>query len=75
MSGLPAAPDSAPGPAERFEIFPTPVWQVPAPAMLRFHEEIKSLLRSLWDQGYFQAHGLVNFNKDLLDNLCLVAHV
>ncbi len=56
MSSQPAAPGPAPGPVERHEIFPTPVWQLPAPAMHRFHDEIKGLLRSLWDQGYFQAH-------------------
>jgi hypothetical protein len=49
-------PAPAPGTAERFDIFPTPVWQVPAPAMAAFHDEIKGLLKNLWDQGYFEAH-------------------
>ncbi len=47
---------ASPGPGERFDIFPTPVWQVPAPAMLPFHAEIKTLLEGLWNQGYFEAH-------------------
>ena len=38
-------------------IFGTPTWRYAVPEMRRFHDEIKTRLRELWGQGYFQRHG------------------
>lgn len=45
------------GQLETNVLFGTPTWRCPVPEMHRFHGEIKTQLRELWRQGYFQRHG------------------